>query len=210
MFFSQIWETDKLLVSMDSTILWKPWWGGHASEEPCTEGLHMDQNPWYKPGRECFQGMVPLYDVTAEVGGLQVIPKSHLDESKKIWKESNRQRIGDFVTLSKNDPMQKGHGKLVLAEAGDLIVWDSRTVHGGFVGCSPTVSEENTKKLARLSQTVCMTPRSKATKLVLEKRKKGFQTGQGFSHWPHEIHVTARATGIYVPIQLSPEQEDLL
>lgn len=51
---------------------------------PRTEGLHMDQNPWAKPGRECFQGMLPLYDVTHEIGGLQVVPKSHLAERKEV------------------------------------------------------------------------------------------------------------------------------
>jgi hypothetical protein len=35
-------------------------------------GLHLDQNPFAKPGFECVQGMMPLLPVTDEVGGLQV------------------------------------------------------------------------------------------------------------------------------------------
>ena len=53
--FAAIWGTDELLVSMDATIAWRPWWldkkdgsgdaSLRASWRPSTEGLHLDQNP---------------------------------------------------------------------------------------------------------------------------------------------------------------------
>ena len=57
----------------------------------------------------------------------------------------------------------QGHGKLVKASGGDLILWDSRTVHGGLVGTGPpeemsTADVENTIELVRLSLPVCMAP----------------------------------------------------
>jgi len=202
--FSKIWSTDSLLVSMDSVILWKPWWGSSKSRIPRTEGFHVDQNPFLKPGKECFQGMVPLYDVTMETGGLQVVPKSHLPEAKSYWQNSGDN--GDFVMLKPSDPMRK-QGKLVLASAGDIIIWDSRTVHGGWVG---TGTNTEPTHLTRLSQTVCMTPKSKASDKVLTERVEGFEQGLGFSHWPHQVHVTCHPRQGYKPITLTAEQKDLL
>ena len=52
---------------------------------------------------------------------------------------------------------------LLLAEPGDLILWDSRTIHGGHVGSSRPSRRPESAELARMSVTVCMVPRSKAT-----------------------------------------------
>lgn len=92
----------------------------------------MDQNPFQKPGRCCVQGMVPLFNVTETTGGLAVVPDSHRDESIKT-RHRHWDGRGDFCVLFGQDLAQKKK-KLVLAEAGDLILWDSRTVHGGLVG----------------------------------------------------------------------------
>ena len=40
----------------------------------------MDQNPKFKQGKHCVQGMVVLYDVNEETGGLAVVPGSNTDE----------------------------------------------------------------------------------------------------------------------------------
>ncbi len=78
---------------------------------PVTEGLHVDQNPFSKPGLDCvqvffvfftyfslsspfnirfvrgvLQGMLPLYDVTHETGGLEVCPRSHLPEATEAFR----------------------------------------------------------------------------------------------------------------------------
>jgi hypothetical protein len=107
--FSRIWNTPDLITSMDAVIIWRPWtegakveaWrpkfasAGELPDEPAvepavstfstfppprTEGLHLDQNPFLKPHLDCIQGMVPLYPVTRDVGGLEVVPFSHTDE----------------------------------------------------------------------------------------------------------------------------------
>jgi ectoine hydroxylase-related dioxygenase (phytanoyl-CoA dioxygenase family) len=154
--FAAIWEDRDLISSFDSTLLWRPWWE-QKEWTPRVEGLHMDQNPFQKPGRHCVQGMVPLLDVTAESGGLAVVPGSHKDESimtrHRFWDGR-----GDFCVLFGKDPVQK-QKVLVLAEAGDLILWDSRTVHGGLVGTGRAMPKTGEAKLARLTQTVCMIPR---------------------------------------------------
>lgn len=113
--------------------------------------------------------------------------------------------------LARHDPLND-ETKLLLANAGDLILWDSRTVHGGHVGGGEAKSASlPAARLARLSQTVCMTPRSLASPRVLKERRDGFARGLGFSHWPHEAHVTCGSSSSnYAPIVLTEEQDALL
>jgi hypothetical protein len=87
--------------------------------------------------------------------------------------------------LSQDDYLQKENiGKLIEAQPGDLILWDSRTIHGGLIG----TRESGQAELARLSMCVCMTPKSKASEETLQKRKEAFQSGVNTTHWPHEFH----------------------
>lgn len=79
--------------------------------------------------------------------------------------------------------------KLPEAQPGDLILWDSRTVHGGFIGTpSEEMKQQALTELARLSFCVCMSPRSFATPNALAARKDAFDRGINTTHWPHEFH----------------------
>merc|ERR1712093_296828 len=105
------------------------------------------------------------------VGGLQVVPDSHRPDAKQELKKffkclsANPWRGGDFCDFeryckkSTHVPLNTP-GRLVLAEAGDLILWDSRTVHGGIVGtgCLADFARGSIPHLARLSVNFCMTP----------------------------------------------------
>lgn len=222
--FTQIWKTDNLLVSMDAVFAWRPFWL-RQEWTPYTEGLHLDQNPFEKPEFCCVQGMVPLYDVTEEIGGLEVVRQSHMDEAKAEFRarydNKRSRRHGDWFPLDSTDPMQ-GHGELVLACAGDLILWDSRTVHGGRVGSrtykATSAQHESTTRnncqLARLSVPVCMTPRAWAKDNVAPDRRNAFERGDCLSHWPHErASVGGHRTGgssNYNPVELTPEQKALI
>jgi len=44
----------------------------------------------------------------------------------------------DWLLLYADDPL-KEKGMLVKAQAGDMILWDSRTLHGGRVGTGEEV-----------------------------------------------------------------------
>jgi len=211
--FSKIWKTPELIVSMDAILVWRPWWLD-ASWKPETEGLHLDQNPFSKPNLECVQGMVPLLPVTESTGGLQVVPFSHTPEAKEALKQEypRFKYKGDWCRLFRDDPSSI----LLLCEAGDLILWDSRTVHGGLVGTGNNpIVPDSTTELARLAVTVAMTPRARAGKLVQMARVKGFERGQNFNHCPHEAGTSdgtlkGRVSKNYKPIQLTPEQRALL
>lgn len=188
--FEEVWETPELIVSMDAVILWRPWWI-KSSWMPITEGLHLDQNPFHKPGLETVQGMVPLLPVSMASGGLKVIPRSHTEAAKAELKEEfpHLASCGDWC------PLMSDHESaiLLLAEPGDLILWDSRTIHGGHVGSgfSRCPGPEESPELARMSVTVCMVPRSKATPEVLEARRQGFLMGKIFNHSPHEAGTSS-------------------
>ncbi len=137
--FARVWNDDDLVCSFDSTIIWRPWTDTKLFK-PRVEGLHIDQNPFDKPGLCCVQGMLPLFDVTPDVGGLAVVPDSHLD-LENLKKRNDHWRLGgDFCVLSKQDP-QQGKAKLVECKAGDLILWDSRCLHVGMLGAGQCQSK---------------------------------------------------------------------
>ena len=54
--FELIYKTDDLIVSMDGLIVWRSW-QEDESRKPSSSGLHLDQNPFKKPGftvsKEC-------------------------------------------------------------------------------------------------------------------------------------------------------------
>lgn len=211
--FAQIWQTEELIVSMDCVILWRPWWL-NSDWKPQTEGLHIDQNPFRKPGLECVQGMVPLIHVDEHSGGLQVVPDSHLDAAKEAFKRTHphMRSSGDWCPCDDHDLQQQA--VLLLADPGDLILWDSRTIHGGLVGSGKGQQDEPVE-LARLAVTVAMTPRAWAGQLVQERRRAGFQKGENFNHSPHELGssngtIRAPIRRGYKPVILTEEQQRLL
>mmetsp|Transcript_30158 Transcript_30158/g.86361 ORF Transcript_30158/g.86361 Transcript_30158/m.86361 type:complete len:345 (+) Transcript_30158:92-1126(+) len=222
--FERIWEESDLICSMDLLLVWKPWWLGPsvgvplARWRPKTEGLHVDQNPLFKPDFACVQGMVPLYDVTAETGGLEVVPRSHGPEARALLLErcgESLRSLGDFCTLP-GDAFPAGASIVVAAGAGDLILWDSRTVHGGRVGTGEgegeglPVASGSTPQLARMALPVCMTPRRLASVEVLKARRDMFETGQPTNHWPHQPRSQCKVCFNYEPITLTLTQEALL
>jgi len=207
--FARVWEVkqEELLSSFDTFIVWRPWWDDgngtyQTSWTPCVENLHVDQNPHYKKGLQCVQGMVPLLPVRKEIGGLQVVPNTNTAEQQaefvKRYPMTKLDR-DDWLELNNNDPII-GTGQFIEADPGDLILWDSRTVHGGFVGPGPvsnspamaestaSESKQANTELARMSFTVCMTPASKASQQVIQQRCEAFQKGRCLTHWPHEFH----------------------
>jgi len=214
--FGMIWGTvdcpeEDLLVSMDAVILWRPWW---IKREwlPKTEGLHLDENPFRPPRTwgphphlDCVQGMVPLLPVTRETGGLEVVPCSHegakKDELRKRYPKWTDK--GDFCVLLGSDPMQEGERLLLLAQPGDLILWDSRTVHGGRVGTQTIQNACGCNQLARMTVNVAMTPRMLAGPRSERERREGFLRGKPFTHRPHARTTSGQCPGQF-PVEALP------
>jgi len=200
--FAKIWNTQKLACSLDAVICWKPWWlFEHHEWKPITEGYHLDQNPFSKPGFQCVQGLVSLYDVTDEVGGLTVIPGTHNNEELQIRLANDFRYGSDWCKLDLDDPLVKHPGHLIKAKAGDLVLWDSRLIHAGKVGPGgdPDQSEPEID-LARLSVPICMMPREMIPREVQEQRWDAFEQQSTLTHWPTECVVTHEGHYPNIPI----------
>jgi len=216
---------------MDAIMVWKPWWAHPDSARipmvwnpwyPRTEGLHLDQNPYRKPLLDCVQGMLPLYDVTEQVGGLEVVPGSHTAKAKAelkkylgedIWDGEDWCPFADLGTQTPSVPLNTP-GRLIIAEAGDLILWDSRTVHGGIAGSGHACGDECGPHLARLSVNFCMTPVAKATPEDLRFRKEAFHAGICLNHCPHkpdrDMHASRPKRSWQPTFELDEQQKALL
>jgi len=84
--FASIWETSDLATSMDTFIIWRPWWNPDNDSKnwtPEVEPVHCDQNPYKRPGFHCVQGMIPLLPVTPQSGGLRIVPDTNNDATQE-------------------------------------------------------------------------------------------------------------------------------
>jgi len=210
--FQKIWETPNLITSMDAVLLWR------SDVFHDTEGLHLDQNPFMKPQLDCIQGMIPLLPVTQEIGGLEVVPFSHTSQAKEKFCEAypEHEYTGDFVMVDETSIHCRGV-TLLECEPGDLILWDSRTIHGGTVGPEGACVQdtEMLPHVTRMSITVAMTPRDWAKSEVQEVRRNCFQRGNAMNHCPHEGGTSSgtiqagRKKG-YKSFQLTESQQAVL
>eukprot|EP00967_Tisochrysis_lutea_P046618 scaffold56645_cov35-Tisochrysis_lutea.AAC.1 len=234
--FAGVWGTNALITSLDVPIAWRPWWLD-SSWTPTVERLHVDQNPFFKPGFHCVQGMVPLLGQDAHTGGLQVVPRTHTDAVQEYLRDKYPDLANDsddWCELQLGDHYLR-KGVLLNAERGDLILWDSRLIHGGLVGQGPPVIMRYLQRLlhlcgasvasyssgggglARLSCTVCMTERARASADVVRQRHEATMHGSALTHWPHQStpHTLGDTGGArigtkFTPPPLTPEQLALI
>jgi len=131
-----------------------------------------------------LQGLVTLKDATASTGGLVVIPQSHMHHSDLC--ERLRHPV-DFVPVPPGDPVLAAPKRLVTARAGDLVLWDSRTVHCNEPGPPSRVQAASGDDVLRAVSYVCMTPVSKAPYAVISRRQEAFESNVSSTHWPHDF-----------------------
>jgi len=216
--FSAVWGGDtRLLVSFDGCGIFRPWtYNRDWRTEP--GWYHVDQNPRLKPGRHSVQGLVSLYDCDETTGSLVVMPRSHrlFETLQSLKPQSN-----DFVPLPDDHPLQRAESRLVRCRAGDLVLWDSRTIHCNSPATTPLhqdVFDSVSKqwRLLRAVAYVCMTPLRLAPtdpvarKKLIQLRLQAFKHLQTTSHWPHEFHETEDITKAMNSLQLTPQIELLI
>mmetsp|Transcript_40149 Transcript_40149/g.69522 ORF Transcript_40149/g.69522 Transcript_40149/m.69522 type:complete len:422 (-) Transcript_40149:213-1478(-) len=141
--FSKIWDDEEdLIVSYDACGAFRPF---THNKGWLTNGgwWHVDQNHQcgaHRQGKVTIQGLVNYYDATAETGGLCVIPGSHKHHAEVCARAPSARMKIDYVSVPRNDPiLTSQQAILVCAKAGDLILWDSRTVHCN----TPALAEVN-------------------------------------------------------------------
>ncbi|GAA5994438.1 phytanoyl-CoA dioxygenase family protein [Rhodotorula paludigena] len=196
--FAEVWGTDELIVSFDVVNFSVPV-GPHARTDivPTPPWPHCDQQP--RPSNrphfefELAQGLLALSPSGPTDGGLVVLKGSHklvkryLDDHDgykpgQDWGESN------YYTFTEADiewfHKQPGCTEIkVETEAGDLVLWDSRTIHWNRVP---------TGDIVRNAVYVCMCPKSMASAELLDKRKEYFEKRLATSHWPAPYLVGTR------------------
>lgn len=150
---------------------------------------HVDQSP-YRNKFECVQGLVTLTDVTSKKdGGLIVYPKSHkihkylkdefpLYVDRKDWFRMEKEQMHILKDSYGIKPYT------VIANAGDLLLWDSRTIHQASL---PRIRNKE-----RIAIYVCMLPRSTATEAQLKKKVKAFNEKRTTSHWPNKCMLNPK------------------
>eukprot|EP01084_Bolivina_argentea_P076240 138155_1 len=202
--FSTIWSiidnkyidpmTD-LLTSFDGISIFLPWYLMDIDYKTQGGWYHIDQNTANKPGLQTFQGYISYYDQNEQTGSTVVIPKTHLKVENEL--DLNK-KSKDFIMIDKQSRLldSKINKKvLVNTKAGDMLLWDSRTIH-----CSSpallTMDEmkkihlKNVKsvdeiELLRLVSMICMVPKYRLNdKTVLDKRINAYVNSCTLCHWP--------------------------
>jgi ectoine hydroxylase-related dioxygenase (phytanoyl-CoA dioxygenase family) len=179
--FETLWGTDELLVSFDTINITLPNRKDVQKKEPWE---HVDQSP-LRRGLHCVQGIINLSEAGPEDGGLMVLPGSHklveeffdTETDKSTWDPEDSypftpEQLAWF--FARGITPHK-----VCAEPGDLILWDSRTIH---YGAEPTEKSNTIRTVIYAAYT----PAKFATKEALETKAKIFEQNGGTTHWPHD------------------------
>jgi len=196
--FRKIWGVDELITSFDAVNVFRPW--TEALEMKTRGGwLHLDQNsygPAGKRGKHCIQGLVTLLDANGSTGSLVVVPGSQNRHQELC--DRAKCATGDFVPLQHygvalDEVLRDSQPTLVCARAGDLVLWDSRTVHAN----TPALGEPRHKadELLRMVCYTCMTPRAWASDNTIRARQLAYEQDVGGTHWPHEFRARAAGGG---------------
>ena len=182
--FSKIWSTnpEDLLTSFDGVSF-------HFPPEETNRGwyrktwYHTDQS-YFKPDFECIQSWVTAYDVDegdATLAFMEGSNKYHKEfqdvfklEDKSDWYKHNKEEQKFYEDKGCKE-------KRIRCKAGDMVFWDSRTIHCG----TEPIRIRNKPNLRNVVY-VCMTPRSKASEANLRKKRKAFDELRMTSHWPHK------------------------
>ncbi|KAL0258685.1 hypothetical protein SLS55_006186 [Diplodia seriata] len=188
--FAKLWNTTALIASFDGINFTLP----TSAREPWAAWPHVDQSP-HRTGLQCAQGIINFAPNGPRDGGLVVLKGSHrLVEEYFSCHETEQETWGstDWFGFSEEEGQvawfkDRGCEQVkVCAEPGDLIVWDSRTVHWNVVP-----EGEETRALVY----ACYAPAKFAKAETLEKKKEFFEKRLGTTHWPHDnIFVSSYST----------------
>lgn len=160
-----------------------------------------------------MQGLVSLFDQTETSGGLVVVP-----DSQRIFHDVTdrhaRSTKGHLVRLLNgwDDELLTGYQPILVGcKAGDLVLWDSRTIHCNTPGLAtpPLPAEGERPDLLRAVAYVCMVPREKADAKALSSRAAAVAGRITTSHWPQFYfpnHAALPGTGP----RLTAEQRTLI
>ena len=184
--FAAVWGDEDLLVSFDGMALWRP--PAVDPEWRTNRGgswLHIDQHPVGRPGFHCVQGLISLLDSSPATGGNVLIPRSHLGFATIPDRYPERlARIHpsiDHFRFPADDPQLAATPPIMPhLEIGDLLLWDSRTIHCSSPALEPSTP---TQGLSRAASLICMMPRAKSSPDVIEQRRQAVDNRTSTTNW---------------------------
>ncbi|KAJ5578609.1 uncharacterized protein N7459_007573 [Penicillium hispanicum] len=179
--FAKIWGTEELLASFDSLNITFP----NRKDVPRKGAWeHVDQSP-LRRGMHCVQGIINLSEAGPDDGGLMVYPGSHrlVDEYFDTETDPSTWTSKDLYWFDQTKLewfKKRGlHPHKVCADIGDLIVWDSRTIH---YGSEPTEASNTIRTVIYAA----LSPAKLASAETLERKSEVFRKYGGTTHWPHD------------------------
>jgi len=210
--FESIWGTEAVVTSFDGATVCRPVGLDKTWKTSSRHWYHVDQ-AHSKRGLHLIQGMVTLTDSTEGHGGLVVVPGSHKFHSEVLRKYEAKDKK-DYIQLKADDDLLKEGGgpKLVVARAGDLILWDSRTIHCNTAPLKPD-PDQSKRDLLRVAAYISMTPAAWCPKDTRLQRSMATRNWVTSNHWPHDLQRSegSVAESLHTPqVQLSAKQKELI
>ena len=167
---------------------------GMSFKVPHMDGLildyHVDQD---QCETYCYQSLIALRPSDATTGSITLLERSHLLHMSILRQHDLDKPRGDdrgwqFVYLGDDKSVLKACVAVQPALlAGDVVVWDSRTVHA--------VTSAQDAAAVRHVAYVCMVPRNFASQDTLKRRRAAFLRGAASTHWPHRFVSRGDANG---------------
>lgn len=154
------------------------------------------KNPFRKPTRCSIQGLVSLTDNDESTGGLVLVPGSHKHFLDLQSTTTETRLWGDFVRVPYKYPLlEEVHPRLIKCKAGDLIVWDSRSIH---CNTPALIYKDKTteSELLRIVTYICMSPLS-----LFKPDEDEYKNIERFREL-REKYVRERITCTHCPLEL--------
>jgi hypothetical protein len=185
--FKKLWNTDDLVTGFDGTC-WIP--RSYNAIDTCW--THTDQAA-AKKGLHCFQGFVSLTANTERTfvayEGSHLLHETYMKDrgltGARNWRLIDPEYLKDLKRV------------VVKVNAGDMVLWDSRTFHQSQYG----TNEE------RLVQYVCFLPRNHEGNTPGQQRQrlKYFKNRRTTTHWPYPLCVNTKE--LFLDADLSEYEE---
>jgi ectoine hydroxylase-related dioxygenase (phytanoyl-CoA dioxygenase family) len=172
--FKHLWNCDELVTGFDGCCYYP---SDYKKED--IYWIHTDQSS-HKKGCHCYQSFLSLTSNNERT--LLIYKGSHLLH-EHYFKTLNIDTPRDWCVLDKNYVSNLEDKKVyVKVNAGDLVVWDSRTFHQNTCG-DLNCNEE------RLVQYLCYLPKNniKNDKIQQNLRREYFEENYTTSHWPYPL-----------------------
>jgi hypothetical protein len=142
-----------------------------------------------------LQGIVNLLPVQPGGGGNVLVDGSHADVFPRLAEDHAKdvEACGyDYFEIPHSDAVHvmQSRQTVALLDAGDLLVWDSRTAH-----CTTPAPSDSGAGLARAVAYVTWAPRGGTPEDVLASRRDAVARGTTTTHWPTKFQPTTDYDG---------------